>query len=89
MDFSQPFLRQSPSPVAFVWSPHPPQPALDFHARQLVDRFYVEFLHRDGEPTGVAAWEGALDSGALSPDQVAQAFLASDDFLARTVTGLP
>src|SRR5262249_13885843 len=47
---------------------------------QFVDRYYADFLGRAGEPAGVAAWLAALQSSRLSPDQVAQAFLASDEF---------
>jgi hypothetical protein len=51
---------------------------------QLVDRYYADFLGRAGEPSGVAAWMTALQGRQLSPDQVAQAFLASDEFYNRT-----
>jgi hypothetical protein len=51
---------------------------------QFVDRSYTDFLGRAGEPSGVAAWMTALQGRQLSPDQVAQAFLASDEFYDRT-----
>jgi hypothetical protein len=47
---------------------------------QLVHGYYTDFLGRAGEPAGVAAWMTALQGRQLSPDQVAQAFLASDEF---------
>jgi sugar lactone lactonase YvrE len=50
---------------------------------QFVDRYYADFLGRAGEPAGVAAWMAALQSRQLSPDQVAQAFLASVEFYDR------
>jgi sugar lactone lactonase YvrE len=51
---------------------------------QFVDGYYTGFLGRAGEPTGVAAWMTALQGRQLSPDQAAQAFLASDEFYDRT-----
>jgi Domain of unknown function (DUF4214) len=47
---------------------------------QLVDQYYADYLVRAADPAGVAAWLAALQSGRLSPAQVAQAFLASDEF---------
>jgi hypothetical protein len=45
-----------------------------------VDGYYRDYLARSGEAAGVAFWVGALQGGGLTPDQVAQAFLASDEF---------
>jgi hypothetical protein len=46
-------------------------------------QFYAEYLGRAGSPAEVAGWVGALQAGGLTPDQVAQAFLASDEFYSR------
>jgi len=53
--------------------------------RQLVDRYYADYLGRAGAPAEVAGWVEALQDGRLSPAQVAQAFLASDEFSGRAV----
>jgi hypothetical protein len=50
-----------------------------------VDGYYADFLGRAGEPSGVAAWMAAMQSSQLSPEQVAQAFLASVEFYDRAV----
>jgi sugar lactone lactonase YvrE len=50
---------------------------------QFVDRDYADFLGRAGDQAGVAAWMTALQGRRLSPDQVAQAFLASVEFYDR------
>jgi hypothetical protein len=52
---------------------------------QLVARYYADYLGRAGEPAGVAGWVAALQDGQLSPAQVAQAFLACDEFAATAV----
>jgi hypothetical protein len=56
---------------------------------QRVGGYYRDYLGREGEAAGVAAWLAALQSGQLSPAQVAQAFLASDEFFSRAGMGLP
>jgi hypothetical protein len=56
-------------------------------ARQAVDQCYADYLGRDGSPAEVAGWVGALQAGGLTPDQVAQAFLASDEFYSQAGTG--
>ena len=45
-------------------------------------RDYANYLGRTGEAAGVAFWLGALESGRSSA-QVAEEFLASDEFFAR------
>jgi hypothetical protein len=45
-----------------------------------VDQYYANYLGRAGSAAEVAGWVGALQAGQLTPDQVAQAFLASDEF---------
>src|SRR5262249_9118905 len=47
---------------------------------RLVGGYYDAFLGRAPDPTGLAAWVGELQGGRLTPAQVAQAFLASDEF---------
>jgi hypothetical protein len=56
--------------------------------RQLVDHCYADYLGRAGEPAGVQAWLSELQSGLLSPAQVAQAFLASNEFFSRAGAGV-
>jgi hypothetical protein len=50
---------------------------------QRVSGYYRDYLGRGGEVAGVAVWLAARQSGQSSPAQVAQAFLASDEFFAR------
>jgi hypothetical protein len=57
--------------------------------QQLMDRYYSDYLGRAGDAAEVAYWLGALQSGRLSAGQVAQAFLASDEFYSRAGSGLP
>jgi hypothetical protein len=57
--------------------------------QRLMDRYYSDYLGRAAEPAGVEYWLEALQSRQWSPAQVAQAFLASDEFFARAGTGLP
>jgi hypothetical protein len=52
---------------------------------KFVDGYYADFLGRAGEPSGVAAWMAAMQSIQLSPEQVAEAFLASVEFYDRAV----
>ena len=44
-----------------------------------VDGYYQTYLGRDADATGAQMWLSQLQSGQLSPAQVAQAFLASDE----------
>jgi hypothetical protein len=57
--------------------------------QQVMDRYYSDYLGRAGEAAGVEYWMAALQSRQWSPAQVAQAFLASDEFFARAGAGLP
>jgi hypothetical protein len=65
---------------AFLHSPEAEQ--------QLMEQYYSDYLGRAGDSAGVAYWLGALQSGQWSPDQVAQVFLASDEFYSRAGTAL-
>jgi hypothetical protein len=56
--------------------------------RQLVHHCYADYLGRAGDAAGVRAWLSQLQSGQLSPAEVAQAFLASDEFFSRAGAGL-
>ncbi len=47
---------------------------------QVVDSLYVAYLHRQGEALGVNYWLRELQSSRETLGQVAQAFLASDEF---------
>jgi hypothetical protein len=57
--------------------------------QQLMNHYYSDYLSRAGDQAGVEYWLGALQSRQASPAQVAQAFLASDEFFARAGAGLP
>ena len=46
------------------------------------ESLYAAFLHRPGEVSGINFWVGELQSGRETLGQVAQAFLASDEFYA-------
>src|SRR5262249_51307245 len=48
-----------------------------------VDGYYHTYLGRDADAAGAQAWLRQLRGGQLTPDQVAQAFLASDEFFSR------
>ena len=54
---------------------------------QRVERYYTDYLGRDGDAGEVASWLDALQSRRLSPDAVAEAFLASEEFFARADVG--
>jgi hypothetical protein len=51
--------------------------------QRLVAGCYANYLGRSGEASGVQYWLDALQAHQLSPAQVAQAFLASDEFFSR------
>ncbi len=51
--------------------------------QRIVDGYYQTYLGRDADAAGAQGWLSLLQSGKLSPAQVAQAFLASDEFFAR------
>jgi hypothetical protein len=55
--------------------------------RRLVDGYYQTFLDRNADTAGAQMWLSLLQSHQLSPAQVAQAFLASDEFFARVGAG--
>ena len=48
-----------------------------------VNHFYTDYLGRAGTAPEVQGWVQGLQTGLLSPDLVAQAFLASDERFAR------
>jgi hypothetical protein len=48
--------------------------------RELLDRYYGDFLSPDGDVAGVAHWLEKLPSGRGSAGGVARGFLASDEF---------
>jgi hypothetical protein len=54
---------------------------------QRVNGYYRNYLGRDADSAGAQAWLSLLQSGQLSPAQVGQAFLASDEFFARAGQG--
>jgi hypothetical protein len=55
------------------------------HAKlRVVDRYYQDFLARPVDPAGGAFWASAILYQGLSPETVALAILASEEFLART-----
>jgi hypothetical protein len=52
-----------------------------------VTGYYAEFLGRAPDAVGLEAWLGLLQSRLASREQVAQAFLASDEFFAVAANG--
>ncbi len=52
------------------------------HLRR-VNRFYADYLGRPADPAGAQGWLEALQGRRATPAQVAQALLASDEFLTR------
>lgn len=56
--------------------------------RQLVDRGYLDFLHRPAEPAS-SGFVDALQQGRLSPAGFAETVLASDEYFARLAGALP
>ena len=50
---------------------------------QRVGGYYRNYLGRDADAAGAQVWLSLLQSGQLSDAQVAQAFLASDEFFSR------
>jgi hypothetical protein len=65
---------------AFLQSPE--------EANQLVDQNYARYLGRTAEVPEEQAWVGALLAQRLTTEQVAQAFLAADEYFARARSGL-
>jgi hypothetical protein len=57
-------------------------------AKQLVDQNYARYLVRPADVPGKPLWTGALLEHRLTEEQVAQAFLAADDFFAPATGGL-
>jgi hypothetical protein len=50
---------------------------------QRVGGYYRNYLGRDADTAGAQVWLNLLQSGQMSPAQVAQAFLATDEFFSR------
>jgi hypothetical protein len=48
-----------------------------------VSDLYTTFMRRGGDASGIAAWQQKLDSGALTREQVRQAFVGSTEFAQR------
>src|SRR6185437_6194496 len=51
--------------------------------RRVVDDDYATYLGRPADAAGETAWLSALESARLSVGEVAEAFLASDEYFAR------
>ena len=51
---------------------------------RLLDQYYEGYLGRPPDPAGEQAWLTLLEDGALTPQAVGQAILASDEYFART-----
>jgi hypothetical protein len=56
---------------------------------QVVDSLYAAYLHRQGEVAGMNFWTQELQSGRESLGQVAQGFLASNEFYTDAGKGTP
>jgi hypothetical protein len=65
---------------AFIQSPE--------EAHQLVDQSYARYLVRAADVSEKQAWTGMLLAQRLTQEQVAQAFLAADEFFARATGAL-
>ncbi|MGF1529259.1 MAG: DUF4214 domain-containing protein, partial [Candidatus Competibacterales bacterium] len=50
---------------------------------------YRDFLGREADPDGAAAWIDAIVAGALSPLDLIEAFLLSEEFLGQVSTQFP
>jgi streptogramin lyase len=55
------------------------------HYMRIVDQYYRTILGRPPDTTGEANWTNALLRGFVTTDQVAEAFLASDEFFAKAM----
>jgi streptogramin lyase len=53
---------------------------------RIVDNYYSTLLGRPADPGGETAWTNLLLSGSNTRDEIAEAFLASDEFFARALT---
>jgi SOS response regulatory protein OraA/RecX len=51
--------------------------------RDLVDRFYAEFLQRNADAAGEQGFVRALQNRQLSPEAVAEIFLASNEYFSK------
>lgn len=54
--------------------------------RQFVMRLYLKALNRRGETMGVEDWTNEINTGRKTPEDVAKAFFASDEFLNRRLS---
>jgi hypothetical protein len=55
----------------------------------MVDRDYTTLLARPADPGGESGWSNALLQRAATTDGVAEAFLASGEFFARSGLSSP
>jgi hypothetical protein len=53
----------------------------------VLDRYYADLLLRAPDPVGEAQWSRQMLAGAVSHSEVAEAFLASDEFFQRANSG--
>src|SRR5262249_2905025 len=74
---AQPATGQATVAAGFLGSPE----AL---GRQVGD-YYTDLLGRSYDAAGLEYWRAELLAGRLSADQVAEAFLASDEFVAKAL----
>lgn len=54
--------------------------------RQFVLRLYLKALNRQGETMGVEDWTNEINTGSKTPEDVAKAFFASDEFVNRRLS---
>ena len=52
-------------------------------ASAFVNQQYLDFLAREAEPEGTAAWTNAIESGSLTPEEVIDQFMGSEEFELR------
>jgi hypothetical protein len=48
-----------------------------------VDQYYLDYLKRSSDASGLQSWLAVLQSNRLSPTGVAEGFLTSDEYFAR------
>ena len=54
----------------------------------MAEAYHAWLLGRAGDAVGVQAWLGVLPRAAATPAQIAEIFLATDEFFARAGAGL-
>lgn len=56
------------------------QPAVNTGVRAYVERIYTRALNRTGEKAGIDDWTNRIETGMMTPEQVAESFFYSEEF---------